>query len=114
MVLRPPSLCNDDRALEGEGQGMEVPGADAIGRGFGLPTVPSSVPPTDRSTSKFPEPPPPTPPPPRRTFIAVQGEGPSIRRRAMGKLDGKVAVVTGASSGIGEATAIALAAEGAK
>lgn len=32
----------------------------------------------------------------------------------MGKLDGKVAVVTGASSGIGEATAIALAAEGAK
>ncbi len=32
----------------------------------------------------------------------------------MGKLDSKVAVVTGASSGIGEATAIALAAEGAK
>ena len=31
-----------------------------------------------------------------------------------GKLDGKVAVVTGASSGIGEATALALAAEGAK
>ncbi|HLO84358.1 MAG TPA: SDR family NAD(P)-dependent oxidoreductase [Nostocaceae cyanobacterium] len=31
-----------------------------------------------------------------------------------GKLAGKVAVVTGASSGIGEATAIALAAEGAK
>ena len=30
-----------------------------------------------------------------------------------GKLDGKVAVVTGASSGIGESTAIALAAEGA-
>ncbi|MBW4471721.1 MAG: SDR family NAD(P)-dependent oxidoreductase [Stenomitos rutilans HA7619-LM2] len=30
-----------------------------------------------------------------------------------GKLDGKVAIVTGASSGIGEATAIALAAEGA-
>jgi NADP-dependent 3-hydroxy acid dehydrogenase YdfG len=30
-----------------------------------------------------------------------------------GKLDGKVAVVTGASSGIGEATALALAAEGA-
>lgn len=30
-----------------------------------------------------------------------------------GRLDGKVAVVTGASSGIGEATAIALAAEGA-
>ena len=30
-----------------------------------------------------------------------------------GKLDGKVAVVTGASSGIGEATAIALAAQGA-
>jgi NADP-dependent 3-hydroxy acid dehydrogenase YdfG len=30
------------------------------------------------------------------------------------KLDGKVAVVTGASSGIGEATAIALAAEGAQ
>lgn len=31
-----------------------------------------------------------------------------------GKLDGKVAIITGASAGIGEATAIALAAEGAK
>jgi NADP-dependent 3-hydroxy acid dehydrogenase YdfG len=31
----------------------------------------------------------------------------------VGKLDGKVALVTGASSGIGEATALALAAEGA-
>src|SRR6478672_10270629 len=31
----------------------------------------------------------------------------------MGSLDGKVAAVTGASSGIGEATALALAAEGA-
>jgi NADP-dependent 3-hydroxy acid dehydrogenase YdfG len=30
-----------------------------------------------------------------------------------GKLDGKVAIITGASSGIGEATALALAAEGA-
>ncbi|ARV59318.1 hypothetical protein BZZ01_12395 [Nostocales cyanobacterium HT-58-2] len=30
------------------------------------------------------------------------------------KLEGKVAIVTGASAGIGEATAIALAAEGAK
>ena len=32
----------------------------------------------------------------------------------MGSLDGKVALVTGASSGIGEATALAMAAEGAK
>ncbi|MBD1832193.1 SDR family NAD(P)-dependent oxidoreductase [Cyanobacteria bacterium FACHB-472] len=32
----------------------------------------------------------------------------------VGKLDGKVAIVTGASAGIGEATAIALAAEGAQ
>jgi NADP-dependent 3-hydroxy acid dehydrogenase YdfG len=31
-----------------------------------------------------------------------------------GKLEGKVAIVTGASSGIGEATAVALAAEGAQ
>ncbi len=31
----------------------------------------------------------------------------------MAKLDGKVAIITGASSGIGEATAVALAAEGA-
>src|SRR5260370_695123 len=39
--------------------------------------------------------------------------GSSTRRHAMGRFEGKVAVVTGAGSGIGQATAIRFGAEGA-
>ena len=43
----------------------------------------------------------------------AQPGNPRIDSLAMGALDGKVAAITGASSGIGEATALALVAEGA-
>src|SRR5262249_36826681 len=49
----------------------------------------------------------------RRSFRAAS-VGVEIRRHRMGVLDGQVAIVTGAGSGIGEVTAGMLAAEGAQ